>query len=129
MTGSCPTEAVSCSVTSSITPGISDWMQPARRLPLLAAAARNNVILRLLAKAGLTYGDIEPVYLRPPGASAALSHGSVDAWVIWDHLFTLVEHRQRVRVIATSKDIVNGHSVYVANPGFAVIYPYVLTAV
>lgn len=80
-------------------------MQPARRLPLLAAAARNNVILRLLAKAGLTYGDIEPVYLRSPGASAALSHGS------------------------TSKDIVNGHSVYVANPGFAVKYPYVLTAV
>jgi sulfonate transport system substrate-binding protein len=50
-------------------------------------SSAQNVILRLLAKAALTYGDIEPVYLPPPDASAALSRGSVDAWVIWDPLF------------------------------------------
>jgi sulfonate transport system substrate-binding protein len=91
-----------------------------KKVVFARGSSAQNVILRLLAKAGLTYGDIEPGYLRPPDASAALSRGSVDAWVIWDHLFALVEHRQKVRVIATSKDIVNGNSVYVANPGFAV---------
>ena len=88
-----------------------------------------NVILRLLAKAGLTYGDIEPVYLPPSDASATLSRGSVDAWVIWDPLFALAEHRQKVRVIATTKDIVNGNSVYLANPGFAKKCPHILAAV
>ena len=83
----------------------------------------------MLAKAALTYGDIEPVYLSPPDASAALSRGSIDAWVIWDPLFALAEQRQKVRVIATTKNIVNGNSVYVANPRFAAKYTYILAAV
>jgi sulfonate transport system substrate-binding protein len=39
------------------------------------------------------------------------------------------EHRQKVRVIATTKEIVNGNSVYVANPRFAAKYTYILAAV
>ena len=79
-----------------------------KKVAFARGSSAQNVILRLLAKAGLTYGDIEPVYLPPPDVSAALSRGSVDAWVIWDPLFALAEHRQKVRVIATTKDIVNG---------------------
>ena len=86
-------------------------------------------MLQLLAKAGLTYGDIVPVYLSPADASAALSRGDVDAWVIWDPFFAQAEQRQKARAIATTKDIVNGNSVYVANPDFAAKYPKVLAAV
>src|SRR5262249_44010808 len=49
--------------------------------------------------------------------------------VIWDPLFALAERRQKVRVIATTKDIVNGHSVYVANPDFAAKHPKALATV
>jgi len=76
-------------------------------------------MLRLLAKADLTYGDIVPIYLSPADASAALSRGDVDAWVFWDPFFAQAEHRQKMRAIATTKDIVNGNSVYVANPDSA----------
>lgn len=62
-------------------------------------------LLKLLAKAGLTYGDVEPIYLAPKAGASALSDGSVDAWAIWDPFFALAEKRQKVRVIATTKDI------------------------
>jgi len=100
-----------------------------KKIAFARGTSAHNVTLRLLAKAGLAYGDIMPVYLPPADASAALSRGSVDAWVVWDPLFALAERRQKARVIATTKDIVNGNSVYVANPDFAAKYPKVLASV
>ena len=89
-----------------------------KKVAFARGSSAQSILLRLLAKAGLPYGDIVPVYLSPTDASAALLRGDVDAWVIWDPFFALAEHRQNVRAIATTKDIVNGNSVYVANPGF-----------
>ena len=100
-----------------------------KKVALARGTSAQNVLLRLLAKAGLTYGDIVPVYLSPPNASAALSRGDVDAWVIWDPFLAQAEHRQKAHAIATTKDIVNGNSVYVANPDFAAKYPKILAAV
>jgi len=100
-----------------------------KKIAFARGTSAQNVMLRLLAKAALTYADIVPVYLSPADASAALSRGDVDAWVIWDPFFAQAEHRQKMRAIATTKDIVNGNSVYVANPDFAAKYPKVLAAV
>src|SRR5262249_27923783 len=72
---------------------------------------------------------IVPVFLSPKDASAALSRGSVDVWVVHDPYFALAERVQSARAIASTKDIVNGNSVYVANPGFATKYPKALAAV
>ena len=97
------------------------------------AVARNttgeSVLLKLLAKAGFAYGDIVPVFLSPTDASKALARGDVDVWVVHDPFFALAEHVQKARAIATTKDIVNGISVYAANPGIATKYPKMLAAV
>jgi sulfonate transport system substrate-binding protein len=97
------------------------------------AVARNttgeSVLLKLLAKAGFAYGDIVPVFLSPTDASKALSRGDVDVWVVHDPFFALAERVQKARVIATTKDIVNGNSVYVANLEFAKKHPKTLAAV
>ena len=85
--------------------------------------------MKLLAKAGFAYGDIVPVFLSPADASKALARGDVDIWVVHDPFFALAEHVQKARAIATTKDIVNGISVYVANPGLATKYPKMLAAV
>jgi ABC-type nitrate/sulfonate/bicarbonate transport system substrate-binding protein len=37
------------------------------------------LVLNVLQKAGLTYGDIQPVYLTPPDARAAFQRGAIDA--------------------------------------------------
>ncbi len=100
-----------------------------KKIAFARGTSAQNLMLRLLAKAGLTYSDIAPVYLSPADASAALSRGDVDAWVIWDPLFAQAEHRQKMRAIATTNDIVNGNSVYVANPDFAAKYSKILAAV
>ena len=97
------------------------------------AFARNtsgqSVLLKLLAKAGLEYGDIVPAFLSPKDAAAALAAGGVDVWVIHDPFFALAERVQKARTIATTKDVINGNSVYVANPDFAAKYPKTLAAV
>ncbi|QGZ57058.1 aliphatic sulfonate ABC transporter substrate-binding protein [Paraburkholderia acidiphila] len=97
------------------------------------AFARNtsgqSVLLKWLSKAGLAYGDIVPVLLSPKDGSVALARGDVDVWVVHDPYFALAERVQRAHAIATTKDIVNGNSVYVANPEFAREHPKTLAAV
>jgi sulfonate transport system substrate-binding protein len=100
-----------------------------KKVAFARGTSGQSVLLKLLAKAGLAYGDIVPVFLSPIDASAALSRGDVDVWVVHDPYFALAERVQRARAIATTKDIVNGNSVYVANPEFATKYPKTLAAV
>ena len=90
-----------------------------KKVAFARGTSGQSVLLKLLAKADLAYGDIVPVFLSPRDASAALSRGDVDVWVIHDPYFALAERVQRARAIASTKDIVNGNSVYVANPEFA----------
>jgi sulfonate transport system substrate-binding protein len=100
-----------------------------KKVAFARGTSGQSVLLKLLAKAGLAYGDIVPVFLSPTNASAALSRGDVDVWVVHDPYFALAERVQRTRAIATTKDIVNGNSVYVANPEFATKYPKTLAEV
>lgn len=100
-----------------------------KKVAFARGTSGQSVLLKLLVKTGLAYGDIVPVFLSLKDASAALSHGDVDVWVVHDPYFALAEHVQRAHAIATTKDIVNGNSVYVANSGFATKYPKTLAAV
>jgi sulfonate transport system substrate-binding protein len=100
-----------------------------KKVAFARATSGQSVLLKLLAKAGLTYGDIVPVFMSPKAASAALSRGDIDVWVVHDPFFALAERVQRAHAIASTKDIVNGNSVYVATPEFARKYPKTLAAV
>ena len=100
-----------------------------KKVAFARGTSGQSVLLKLLAKVGLAYGDIVPVFLSPTNASAALSRGDVDVWVVHDPYFALAERVQGARAIASTKDIVNGNSVYVANPEFATKYPKTLAAV
>ena len=42
------------------------------------------LLVKALEHAGLTYADIQPIYLTPADARAAFVQRNVDAWVIWD---------------------------------------------
>ncbi|BAY43207.1 ABC transporter substrate-binding protein [Scytonema sp. HK-05] len=46
-------------------------------------SSSHYVLVRSLAKVGLDFSDIEPVYLTQPEALPAFRRGEVDAWVIW----------------------------------------------
>ncbi len=46
-------------------------------------SSSHYVLVRALAKVGLDFSDIEPVYLTQPDALPRFRRGEVDAWVIW----------------------------------------------
>ncbi|MHC5609515.1 MAG: aliphatic sulfonate ABC transporter substrate-binding protein [Nostoc sp.] len=46
-------------------------------------SSAHYILVRSLAKVGLEFSDIEPVYLTQPEALPVFRRGEVDAWVIW----------------------------------------------
>ncbi|MEH2058579.1 MAG: aliphatic sulfonate ABC transporter substrate-binding protein [Nostoc sp.] len=46
-------------------------------------SSAHYILVRSLAKVGLNFSDIEPVYLTQPEALPLFRRGEIDAWVIW----------------------------------------------
>jgi len=86
------------------------------------------LLVRALQEAGLTYGDITPVYLSPADARAAFEQGSVDAWVIWDPFDAAAEQQLQARTLRDGQGIVDNYQFYLATRDFATAHPQVITA-
>ncbi|QIG94933.1 MULTISPECIES: sulfonate ABC transporter substrate-binding protein [unclassified Bradyrhizobium] len=101
---------------SAIT-GIADLK--GKRVGFTKGSSAHNVVIQTLEKAGLTYGDITPVYLTPPDAGPAFANGGIDAWAIWDPYFAIAETKQHGRILVKTRDITKTNSFYIANRDFA----------
>jgi sulfonate transport system substrate-binding protein len=99
-----------------------------KKLAFAKGSSSHNFVVQALAKAGLAYGDITPVFLNPADASAAFARGSVDAWAVWDPYFALAEKRHNARVLTTTAGILDSNSFYLANSDYAARNPAVLKA-
>ncbi|WP_208642273.1 aliphatic sulfonate ABC transporter substrate-binding protein [Methylobacterium terrae] len=86
-----------------------------RRVAFAKASSAHNLTIAALEKAGLTYGDIEPVTLAPADAAAAFARGSVDAWTIWDPYFAIAELQPTTRVLTLATDIARPNSFFLAH--------------
>jgi sulfonate transport system substrate-binding protein len=76
-------KAVSCLVASdSGIAKISDLK--GKKVTFQKASIGHYLLLKALAREGLTINDVQPVYLPPPDAQAAFSEHKVDAWLIWE---------------------------------------------
>lgn len=87
------------------------------------------LLVKALEKAGLTYADVQAVFLPPADARAAFERGSVDAWVIWDPFQAAAERQLGARVLADGKGIVANHQFYLASRSYARQNPQVVQAV
>lgn len=76
-------------------------------------------IVALLRKNGLDFGDIEPVYLAPADARAALERGSIDAWAIWDPFLAAVEAQGNARLVADAQGVASHHQFFLSQREFA----------
>lgn len=81
-----------------------------RKVALQKGSSANNLVLRALNKAGLSFKDIQPVYLSPADARAAFEHGSVDAWAVWDPYVSLALSEGH------SRELVNGEGLGLSGP-------------
>lgn len=79
----------------------------------------NYFAVKALEKAGIKYGEFEPVHLAPADARAAFESGKVDAWSIWDPYFASAEVGIGARVLTTGKDTVANHQFYLAGKNYA----------
>lgn len=93
-------------------------------------SSAQNVTIKALATAGLTFQDIAPTYLSPADATAAFNGGNIDAWVVWDPYYAIAEQRYGARAIATTTDRrLASSSYYIASRDFATRHPATLEAV
>jgi sulfonate transport system substrate-binding protein len=77
------------------------------------------LLVRLLEKHGLKYGDVEPVFLAPADARAAFERGAVDAWAIWDPFLAAAEKQTGARILADGTGVVSNYAYYLAERGYA----------
>ncbi|ABK10750.1 MULTISPECIES: sulfonate ABC transporter substrate-binding protein [Burkholderia] len=86
------------------------------------------LLVKALEHAGLTYADIQPIYLTPADARAAFVQRSVDAWVIWDPYLAAAERQLGARVVANGEGLVRNTQYYLAARKYAAAHPQVLRA-
>ncbi|WP_321940543.1 sulfonate ABC transporter substrate-binding protein [Burkholderia cepacia] len=84
------------------------------------------LLVKALEHAGLTYADIQPIYLTPADARAAFVQRNVDAWVIWDPYLAAAERQIGARVIANGEGLVRNTQYYLAARKYAAAHPQVL---
>ena len=90
-----------------------------KRVGLNKGSDVNYLLVKALNEAGLSYGDITPVYLPPADARAAFQRGAIDAWVIWDPYLAEVETSARARQIRNAEGLVPHYTFYLASRKFA----------
>ncbi len=82
-------------------------------------SSSHNLLLRALQQAGLTFKDIQPVYLSPADARAAFQQNNVDAWAIWDPYYSAALLQGGVRVLKDGETLKQTGSFYLAARPYA----------
>lgn len=90
-----------------------------KRIGFTKGSSAHNVVVLTLAKAGLTYDDITPVYLTPPDAGPAFANGSIDAWAVWDPYFAIGEKKQNARILINAFEVGKTNAFFIANRDFS----------
>lgn len=70
-----------------------------KKIAFQKASIGHYLLLRALAREGLSIADVQPVFLPPPDAQAAFSQKQVDAWLIWEPFGTRAVHNGTGRVL------------------------------
>jgi sulfonate transport system substrate-binding protein len=89
-----------------------------KRIALNKGSNVHYLLARALEKAGLSFGDIDPVYLPPADARAAFDSGRVDAWVIWDPYYSQVADTGEARLLLDGTGLVENRGYYLATRQF-----------
>lgn len=100
-----------------------------KRIAVQKGSSAHELLAKVLEKAGLSWQDIEPIWLPPADARAALDKGSIDAWSIWDPYLSAVELTGKVDVLIDGTDFPKTYSYYIANPKFTTAHPHAVDKV
>ena len=87
-----------------------------KKVAVAEGSSANYNLLAQLAKADLSYEDVEVKPLQPADALAAFTNKHVDAWAIWDPYTSQAELEADARILVDGGGLVNGMVFQAANP-------------
>jgi sulfonate transport system substrate-binding protein len=91
-----------------------------KKVAVTKGAGSHYLLLVALAKAGLSFKDINPAYLTPADGRAAFVSNNVDAWVAWDPFLTSALHQSNGRILADGGNgLASYKRYYLASAAFA----------
>ena len=94
-----------------------------KRIALQKGSSAHEFVSKVLQKAGLTWQDIQPIWLPPADARAAFDKGSIDAWAVWDPYLSAVELASDVKVLIDGAAFPKTYSYFISNPKFTSAHP------
>lgn len=94
-----------------------------KRIALQKGSSAHEFLAKVLQKAGLSWQDIQPIWLPPADARAAFDKGSVDAWAIWDPYLAAVELAAPVKTLIDGIAFPKTYAYYISNPKFTTAHP------
>jgi sulfonate transport system substrate-binding protein len=100
-----------------------------KKIAVAKGSNAHYLLISALAKAGLAWKDVQPVYLLPADAYAAFQRGAVDAWSIWDFYRAAAETRLNARLLADGTGLAGNFDNYTSRRDFAGQYPKLIAVV
>lgn len=89
-----------------------------KRVALNKGSNVHYFLVKLLARHGLQYRDINVAFLPPADARAAFERGSIDAWVIWDPFFAAAQKTLNARIVADASGVVGNRAYYFSSQNY-----------
>ncbi|WP_286729239.1 aliphatic sulfonate ABC transporter substrate-binding protein [Acinetobacter sp. UBA1297] len=94
-----------------------------KRIAVQKGSSAHELLAKVLQKAGLSWQDIQPIWLPPADARAAFDKQSIDAWSIWEPYLSAAELDAKAKVLIDGQAFARTYSFYIANPQFIEQHP------
>lgn len=90
-----------------------------KKIGFAKGSSSHYLLLKALAKAGISYNDITPAFLQPADGRVAFEKGNIDAWVVWDPFTASAEVNSGARELVNGKGLTSDRDFFLANADFA----------
>jgi sulfonate transport system substrate-binding protein len=100
-----------------------------KKLAFAKGSSAHLVVAELLAREGMTFADIKPVYLEAPDARAAFEAKAIDAWAVWDPFLAAAEVEGGGRLIVNGVGLSGHREFYFGRADFLKAKPQVVDVV
>lgn len=94
-----------------------------KRIAVQKGSSAHELLTKVLQKAGLSWQDIQPIWLPPADARAAFDKQSIDAWAIWEPYLSAAEQDAHAKVLIDGTAFPKTYSFYIGNPKFIAAHP------
>lgn len=94
-----------------------------KRIAVQKGSSAHELLAKTLQKAGLSWQDIQPIWLPPADARAAFDKQAVDAWAIWEPYLGTAELQGHTKTLIDGSAFPTTYSFYIGNPDFIKKHP------